>query len=145
MEIWKYEIWKTFHRILIGFHRFTSLYSFVGLQMILPIYIYMCVCVFIVYMVVSIFYNFILQSTIYRDNIWIGAIVKYQAFQLIGRKHQKVEEDFSKTTPWEEIRYLQISSSHPHWPVHDLLKQPNIWQHVQHIIQPGVPVRPSKS
>ena len=31
---------ETFHRILIGFHRFTSLHPFVGLQMILPIYIH---------------------------------------------------------------------------------------------------------
>ena len=34
---------ETFHIIFIGFHRFTSLYYFGGLQMILPIYIYMCV------------------------------------------------------------------------------------------------------
>ena len=30
---------EMFHRILKGFHRFISLHPFVGLQMILPIYI----------------------------------------------------------------------------------------------------------
>ena len=31
---------ETFHIILIGFHRFTSLHPFIGLQMIFPLYIY---------------------------------------------------------------------------------------------------------
>ena len=38
---------ETFHRTLIGYHRFASLHSFVGLHMILPIYIYIYIGGFI--------------------------------------------------------------------------------------------------
>ena len=38
---------ETFHTILIGFHRFTSLHSFVGLQMILPLYVYIYIYIYI--------------------------------------------------------------------------------------------------
>ena len=60
---------ETFHRFLIGFHRFTSIYSFVGLQMILPIHIYIWEVSFVNFVTCM---NFVSQSkSLINLNQWL--------------------------------------------------------------------------